>query len=170
MTQAKGTPVPDGIKFDMVEETHVISGGANRSEAALVVKVSGHSRSNTETKDRVIELVEAAAVNREKFRLSYGVNKDLGVIALYIASWETKGAMPVRVFPNGLSFHIGGVFRKYPSLRPNTTVEPEITATTDADGRRCLAFNILAALPKQKTRKSKKDNSNTDTQTTAAEE
>lgn len=151
-------PVASGIKFEMLEESLQISGSANRGEAAVTVKPSGNTSGNTEMKVATNKHLEAAGLNGEKFRFAIGVNKELGVIALYVTNWEKKGAVPVRVYPNSLVFHLGAIFRKYPSLRPNTTVETELTPTTDAEGRACLAFNILSALPKPKTRKKKSDN------------
>lgn len=161
MAEAKSSAVPVGMKFEKLEAARMVSRSANRDEAALTVSPTGHSKSNTETKDRVMELVEEARVNQEKFRFAYGVNREAGIIALYVADWDTIGAMPVRVTPNSISFHLAPVFEKYPSLRPATKVEPEIGVTTDADGKRCIAFNILAALPKQKSRRSSKNQTQT---------
>lgn len=146
-------PIAPGIKFEMVEDNLQISGSGNRGEAAVTAKPSGYTTGNTEMKAAVMKQLEAAGTNREKFRFAVGVNKELGIIALYASSWETKGAIPVRISSHALTFHLGATYRKYPSLRPNTIVETEITPTTDAEGRACLAFNIISALPKPKTRK-----------------
>ncbi|HLN61976.1 MAG TPA: hypothetical protein VK464_10545 [Symbiobacteriaceae bacterium] len=139
-----------GIRFELIEET------ATPSDAAVTVRPTGYCRSNTAFKADIMELVESAGTNREKFRLQVGVNREQGLIAVYVVDWDSKGGVPVRVLPNAITFHIGAAFKKYPTLRPVTTVEPEAGVTTDADGRRCLTFNIVAALPKVKSRRGKK--------------
>lgn len=143
-----------GIRFELIEET------TSSSDAAVTVRTTGYCRSNTAFKAHVMELVEAAGTNREKFRLQLGVNREQGLLAVYVVDWDTKGGVPVRILPNAITFHIGPVFKKYPTLRPTTTVEPEAGLSTDADGRRCITFNIAAALPKQKSRRGKKETTN----------
>lgn len=126
-----------------------VAGGASRGPARIIVAKTGRAYSNTEAYDIICaELIEKG-VSLENLYLAYGANRALGVIALRPSNMATPGAMPVSVGDKVLRFHLGGVFKEHPSLRPNTTVECGIDFTTDTKGRWCIAINTRQGAPKR---------------------
>jgi hypothetical protein len=155
MDDAKFPNTPDdaipanGLEVEDVTTHFQVAGGASRGPARIIVAKTGRSYSNTEAYDVICAELTDRGVSLENLYFACGANRALGVIALRPSNMATPGAMPATVGDKALRFHLGGVFKQHPSLRPNTTVECPIDFTTDAKGRWCITINPRQGAPKR---------------------
>lgn len=153
MTEARGGgPGPGELDFEMVEESFQTSGGALRNAPAFAIEPSGLTESNVEAAEDVTEFITGQGADPQHCHLALGANQAKGTVAIYLADAQTKGAMALRwnAGKKTISFHMGAVFKKYPLLRPQTTVEVFFEAIRDQKGRPCIVLKLHGALPKRK--------------------
>lgn len=145
----------EGLEFDVIQETYDPASHSKRNLAAFEVKPTGASASNVESGEAFVKWLQkhyGDAVDPYRCSLLFGANVKKGLVALYISETAVEGATAARWADDRktFSFHLGAVFRKYPQLRPSTTVEALFRDTTDKDGKPCLAISLKGALAKRK--------------------
>jgi hypothetical protein len=141
-----------GISLEPVTSTFLVSGGALREDPLVTVRKSGYASSNTGATDQVRTSAGEQSIPLENLHVTFGANVALGIVGMYLSQMETVGSMPLRVSGNTLIFHLGGVFKDNPAMRPNTTLSCAFKPGTDAKGKACFLINIGTGLPKRKGR------------------
>jgi hypothetical protein len=139
----------NALEVEDVTTQFQVAGGANRGPARIIVAKTGRASTNTEAYDLICAELSARGVSLENLHLGAAANRALGVVALRPSNMAAAGAIPVTVGEKVLRFHLGGVFKEHPALRPNTTVECAVDFTTDAKGRWCFTINSRHGTPKQ---------------------
>jgi hypothetical protein len=163
-------PKVQASRFKRVTNSFNVLSGARREPAWVAVDVTGMSKSNVEGAGYVMKLVHRSPEDPKQFTLQYGVNSLTKEVALYVVPANTPGAMPVRIYKSGISFHLGNAFEKFPDIRPGAKAEfPISDVTQDEDGIDCVILTLAAGLQTRKTRaSSKKKSSSTPAATTPA--
>jgi hypothetical protein len=160
MAEEKANPVPDpdedeALELEMVEETFQIKGGANRNEAAGTCTVTGNFKLNTGGSERLDKVAVRRGLTPGAYGVTYGVDVKRGVVAAKAVPSDTPNAMPVRRSDDKqLSIHLGGVFVKYPDLRPVTTSECLVSIRKDSLGHPVLMIALQMSQHKSKSRTS----------------
>ncbi|HWI53940.1 MAG TPA: hypothetical protein VNT01_17510 [Symbiobacteriaceae bacterium] len=161
---------PEFEGFDLTPVTTAHS-HTNRNPSLLTVKTSGYTYTDTEaTREMLKNLPLFGSVSLENLLFWYGVNPNTGMVGIYVdAKGDHPGSTPVKVNANTLYFHIGGVFKEHPHLRPAGTIECGLTFTKDAKGNPCFVFNVLKGMPKRSTRRKGSGGGDSTTTETAAQ-
>jgi hypothetical protein len=139
-------------RFKRVEEAFETAGGARRDPSAALVDVTGHTKTNVEGRNNILQLVHKVGADPKKFTLQYGVDESTKEVALYVVPPHTKGAMPVRVYSASATFHMGKPFEKYPAIRPEAKKEFALSKVTlDDEGNHCVILTLAAGVEPRKT-------------------
>lgn len=138
-------------KFQMVTSTYKVSGEALRDDPSITVYPTGRgvcNRGATEIMDGV------ANTSADSYLVKFGVDEETRTLAVYIASSQDKGAMRIRRYSGKggtrISFHMGGVFKEYPKLRPSSSMDYLVAVDTDDDGTPYMEIGIQAGLEGRK--------------------
>jgi hypothetical protein len=147
-------PVPNpgkGRKLKKVTTSYQVQGGANKEPAGITIWKSGRALTNVDCADLLIPLVKQAGGDSNRFMVDFGVDKENQVIGVSIASPNTPGAMPAQ--PSGhektISFHLGGVFKDYPDLRPVGKRQYMVSLEPDDEGTMCLMIHLKSGVMKR---------------------
>lgn len=149
---AEVNPAPKK-KFQMVTATHKVSGGALRDDPAITIYPSGRAvcnRGGTDIMD------EVASTTVESYLVKFGADPKTKTVAVYLADSQDTGAMRIRRYQNSggtrISFHMGGVWKEHPKLRPSSATEYLVTRNTDEDGIPYMEIGMSAGLEARKGR------------------
>lgn len=142
---------PAKKKFQMVTTSHQVSGGALRDDPSVTVHPSGRvvaNRGGTDIMDRVADTPDSS------YLVKFGVDTETKCIAVFVGNTNEKGLMRVRRYTgNGgsrISFHMGGVWKEHPDLRPPSKGDYLVKYDTDANGVPFMEINMQALLTKRR--------------------
>lgn len=126
MAESKSGSSSNGPKkknWQKVTKNYKARGGANRNAAAVTVTEHGL----TETNVAATEIADRTAVARgidptKEYIVELVVDQENELIAMYGVAEGAPGRTTINRYKNGaswrISFHMGGSFAEYPSLRP----------------------------------------------------
>jgi hypothetical protein len=163
-------PKVQANRFKRVTSSFNVLSGARREPPWVAVDVTGMSKTDVEGAGNIMKLVHRSPEDPKQFTLQYAVKSETKEVALYVVPANTPGAMPVRIYKNSISFHLGNAFEEFPDIRPEAKAEfPISDVTQDEDGIDCVILTLAAGLQTRKTRaSSKKKSSSTPAATTPA--
>ncbi|MDF2628620.1 MAG: hypothetical protein K0R39_2451 [Symbiobacteriaceae bacterium] len=84
---------------------------------------SGYTTTGVEARDYFDELVRKSGILREQAIFFYRANVALKQVSISVVKVGVKGEGAFKRSDRGYTFHLGGVFAKYPELRPLTPVK-----------------------------------------------
>lgn len=153
-------PNPKKKKFQKVTASHKVSGGALRDDPAVKVEPSGRSECNRGASDLLDQLADTDA---DDYMVYFGADRKTKTVAVYVGGDDEDGAMRIRRYAgkggSRISFHMGGVWKQHPSLRPSSTAEYKVKLDTDEEGTPYMEINLKARHDVRKGRKSDSDES-----------
>ncbi|HYF77216.1 MAG TPA: hypothetical protein VD973_08800 [Symbiobacteriaceae bacterium] len=91
-----------------------------RTSTYVDVETSGYAKTGVEGRDKIDYLLSKSGIPREEAVFHYRANVAKKQVAVRVAKAGTAGQGPFKRQKKGYSFHLGGVFAQYPSLRPLT--------------------------------------------------
>lgn len=148
MTHNGEVPENNGMHFDRVDTYNVAT--AKRAGSQVETTKTGRTRTTTEGTIVVLEnLPHFPGVTRENMKYWVGANPVTETIAIYLEA-DGPGLMKPRDWDSTLGFHVGGVYKKYPQMRPSTTLQCDFKFDRDGAGRPCFTFNLQQGLAKKR--------------------
>lgn len=105
--------------FDDVNQSHS-SVAQRRTFTYTDVETSGYTRTGVEGRDRIDSMLAKSGIPREEAVFRYRANPAKKQVTVAIAKAGFAGQGPFKRNEKGYTFHLGGVFAQYPSLRPIT--------------------------------------------------
>lgn len=148
---AEKNPAPKKKRFEIVTASHKVSGGALRDDPEAKVNPSGLTNLNRGATDLLDEL---AGTTADTYPVFFGADTPTRTVAVYMATGKEPGAMMVRRYHGKggtrISFHMGGVWKQHPKLRPESTMEYKVKLDTDEDGVPYLEIQMQAGLNERK--------------------
>lgn len=83
-----------------------------------------------------------------------GAQPETRTVAVYLGNTSEQGLVRVRRYQSKggsrIAFHLGGVWKKHPSLRPDSKGEHAVKYETDEDGVPIMEIALGAPLNKRK--------------------
>lgn len=146
------------MRFEIVEMSEWTS-GTQRKPPGGVVGTTDRTRLFKESSNELDRIAAAKGLKRDEYTIGGGVG-DSGSVAIYVHAPNTGKHIRVRRAKDGyLTFHLGSIFKKYPDLRPVTSVEVLASTEVDDRGESCLVLALKGGLPvRTKSRKPKAPN------------
>lgn len=151
MVEINPTPSPKKKKFLRVTESPKVAGGANRDDPSVTIHPSGYAvanRGGTEIMDQV------AGTADSNYLVTFGAHPETKSVAVYAGNSSDLGLVRVRRYQSKggsrIAFHLGGVWRKHPSLRPDSKGDYAVKYDTDEDGVAIMEIALGAPLGKRK--------------------
>lgn len=144
-------PAPKKKSFKMVTSSYKVAGEALRDDPSVRIHPSGYSVANRGGSDL---LDKVANTTEQNYLVKYGVDVETDTIAVYLGNTNETGLMRIRRLQgkggSRIAFHLGGVWKEYPHLRPASKGDYAVRYDTDADGVPCLEIAMQAPLNKRK--------------------
>lgn len=138
-------------RFKMVTTSHKVVGGALRDDPSITVHPSGLGVCNRGSTDIADEVANTSA---ESYLVKFGVDEETKTIAVYVATSEEPGAMRIRRYKSKggtrISFHMGGVWKEHPKLRPSSKMDYLVYSRIDEDGIPYMEIALQAGLEGRK--------------------
>ncbi|HEY3367641.1 MAG TPA: hypothetical protein VGK74_21490 [Symbiobacteriaceae bacterium] len=159
------------LDFELVTETYNSPTQTRRNDAGSNIARSGYGETNTNGTDEFDTLVTLEGHRREdQFSVKFGANAAKGMVAAYLAKAGEDGATTVKRSKDMkvISFHIGHIFDKYPTLRPAGEVFCTVKQTKDAKGLNCVMINVRGGTPKKGRASSSSSSSSSSESTSTA--
>ena len=144
-------PKVTGRKFKRVTTSYNPSGSSNRLSPTITIHKTGRSVTSTEATALIMtNMNKFPGVTRENMKHWFAADPDTGEIGMYLTTGSEPGVMKGRDWGNELGLHLGGVFKEFPQLRPNTKIQCDFEFDKDPDGQGCFTFNIFAGLARRR--------------------
>lgn len=151
MSEKISVPGTTKKKFQMVTTSHTVAGGALRDDPSVTIHPSGRAvanRGGTDTMDQV------AGTADETYLVKFGVDLETQTIGVFMGAANEKGLMRIRRYHgkggSRISFHMGGVWKEYPDLQPQSKGDYLVYFETDAEGVPYMEINLQSVLTRRK--------------------
>jgi len=140
------------LNLQPVVSKYQVQGGALRDEASGIVERTGLTRLNREGSDASDLVAERSGFTMKNYVYKWFADPKKRVVVGYVVDPTTDGAVGIRRSSDEkiVSFHLGGVFKDYPGLRPSSPQECGVFAREDSKGEPCLVITLGPAKAKIK--------------------
>lgn len=145
----------EGLSFETANPVQSISQESRQDRPAGAVNRSGLTPLNTAASGIVDGLADKEGLDRDHYSVLLGANKEAGVVSCHAVRPDTPKAMTFRrnVDDRTITLYLHGVFKDFPTLRPEGRRVCRITPTTDVNGRPCAIINLRGGLAKVATKR-----------------
>ncbi|HYF78769.1 MAG TPA: hypothetical protein VD973_16670 [Symbiobacteriaceae bacterium] len=142
-------PENNGLNFDRIDAYNVTK--VKREPAQVETEKSGNTRTNVEGTEVVLSNLHhfPGGVTRDNMKYWVGADPETESIAIYMEA-DGPNLMKPRDWGVNLGFHVGGVYLKYPKMRPSTKLQCDFKFDRDRQGRPCFTFNLAQGLAKKR--------------------
>jgi hypothetical protein len=146
--------VEPASEFEMVDADYRPRRGAVRGAAGGTVWETGLVKLNKNGNDEVKTVAEQSRVPLEHLAFRFGVDLAGGTVAAYAIGLEPGQKAGTVRKGEQYSFHLGGVFKEYPRLRPaSKRIQCPVVARIDRKGVPYLLIALSAGTPKIKLKR-----------------
>jgi hypothetical protein len=144
-----------GLSFETANPVQSINQASRQDSPAGAVSRSGLTPLNTAATGIIDGLADKEGLDRDHYSVLLGANTAAGVISCHAVRPDTPKAMTFRrnVDDRTITLYLHGVFKDFPTLRPEGRRACRITPTTDANGRPCAIINLRGGLAKVTTKR-----------------
>ncbi len=138
----------EDLEFEVVTDTYTSSAEVRRRSAGAAVARTGRTATNVNGTGEFVKLVTAAGEKvSDLMTFKFGANGPRGLVAAYLAKEGEPGAATVKLSKDKtvISFHLGHIFDKHPSLRPAGDTFCGVKLSRDKKGKPCVIINLRGA-------------------------
>lgn len=145
MAENRAPTEDQDLEFSLVTETYSTPTQTRRRSPGADLSRTGYVQTNVNGTGEFEKLINQAGAKMEDlFVLKLGANEAKGLVAAYYAREGEEGAVTVKRSKNkkAISFHLGHIFDKFPSLRPAGDLYCALKLGADKRGVPCIIINL----------------------------